>query len=180
MICQKQTIFEQTKSLSVMDKIAIFPGSFDPITRGHESVIKRAIPLFDKIIIAVGTNIQKTTFFPIEKRVMWIEKVFEQASKVEVRTYTGLTIDFCKEVGAQFILRGLRTSVDFEFERSIGQINKQMYPDIDTVFLLTTPQYTALNSSIIRDIIRNGGDPAPFVPEAINDEIQEQVFKYKI
>ncbi len=150
-----------------MEKTAIFPGSFDPITRGHESVIKRAIPLFDKIIVALGDNPQKETFFPVEKRILWLKKVFEKNPSVEIMTYSGLTVDFCRKVGAKYILRGLRTSADFEFERSIGQINKQMYPEIDTVFLLTTPQFSSLNSSIVRDIIRNGGDPAPFVPEAV-------------
>ncbi len=150
-----------------MENIAIFPGSFDPITRGHESVILRAVPLFDKIIVALGDNPQKETFFPVEKRIMWLKKVFENDPAVEVMTYSGLTVDFCKKIGAKYILRGLRTSADFEFERSIGQINKQIYPDIDTIFLLTTPQYTSLNSSIVRDIIRHGGDPAPFVPEAV-------------
>jgi len=150
-----------------MERIAIFPGSFDPITKGHESVIMRAVPLFDKIIVALGVNPQKDTFFPLEKRVFWLKKVFKNNPVVEVMTYSGLTVDFCKEVGARYILRGLRTSADFEFERSIGQINKQMYPEIDTVFLLTATQYTPLNSSIVRDIIRNGGDPAPFVPDGV-------------
>ena len=150
-----------------MERVAIFPGSFDPITKGHESVIKRAVPLFDKIIVALGVNPQKETFYPLEKRVFWLKKVFENDPVVEVMTYSGLTVDFCKEVGARYILRGLRTSADFEFERSIGQINKQIYPEIDTVFLLTATQYTPLNSSIVRDIIRNGGDPAPFVPDGV-------------
>lgn len=151
-----------------MEKIAIFPGSFDPITKGHESVIKRAIPLFDKIVVSIGENPQKETFFPLEKRIFWLEKVFENCPTIEIMKYAGLTVDFCREIGAKYILRGLRTSADFEFERSIGQINKQIYPEIDTVFLLTTPQYTPLNSSIVRDIIRNGGDPSPFVPEVVN------------
>ncbi len=150
-----------------MAKIAVFPGSFDPITIGHESIVLRAIPLFDKIIIAVGVNADKTGFFPVEKRVDWLEKVFEAYPSVEVQTYQGLTVDFCKKNNIGFILRGLRTSADFEFERSIGQINKQMHPDIETVFLLTTPEHSALNSSIVRDIIRNNGDATPFVPDQV-------------
>lgn len=150
-----------------MEKTAIFPGSFDPITKGHESIINRALPLFDKIIVAIGENSEKSNFFPIEKRINWVKQVFKKTPQVEVLTYTGLTVEFCKQLGAKYILRGLRTSADFEFERSIGQINRQLHPDIDTVFLLTTPQYTALNSSIVRDIIRHGGDPSPFVPEVI-------------
>lgn len=151
-----------------MNKTAIFPGSFDPITKGHESVIKRALPLFDKIIVAIGENQKKSGFFPIEKRVAWLEAVFSDEPKVEVAIYQGLTVDFCRKVDARYILRGLRTSADFEFERSIGQINKQMHPPIETIFLLTTPEYTALNSSIVRDIVRHGGDASPFVPSAIS------------
>ncbi len=151
-----------------MDKIAVFPGSFDPITRGHESIIKRAIPLFDKIIVAIGMNAEKQHFFPVQKRMKWIQQVFQDEPKIVVDKYSGMTVDYCRKMNAGFILRGLRTSADFEFERSIGQINKKLYPEIETIFLLTTPELTALNSSIIRDIIRHGGDASPFVPESID------------
>ncbi len=151
-----------------MKKTAIFPGSFDPITKGHESIILRALPLFDEIIVAIGVNERKTGFFPLEKRKAWIEDVFHSEPKVSVVTYEGLTVDLCKKLDVKFILRGLRTSADFEFERSIGQMNKKMLPDIETVFLLTTPEHTALNSYIVRDIIRNGGDASQFIPDRIN------------
>lgn len=147
-----------------MEKIAIFPGSFDPITCGHVSVIRRAIPLFDKIIVAIGINALKSTYFDLEKRMAMIQAVFAESEKIEVQSYSGLTIDFCREMNAKFLLRGLRTSADFEFERSIGQMNKQMNPDIETVFLLTQPEHTALNSSIVRDILRHNGDVSKFVP----------------
>jgi pantetheine-phosphate adenylyltransferase len=150
-----------------MERIAVFPGSFDPITRGHESIIRRAIPLFDQIIIAIGENQEKKSFFTIEQRIKWIEAVFADEPAVSVQSYKGLTVDFCSQVNAKFLLRGLRTSADFEFERSIGQINKTLNPSLETVFLLTMPEHTALNSSIVRDIIRNGGDPSQFVPDAV-------------
>lgn len=150
-----------------MTRIAIFPGSFDPITKGHESIVLRALPLFDKIIVAVGINAEKQGFFSLEKRVEWLNKVFENYPQIEIKTYTGLTVEFCRKNKVKYILRGLRTSADFEFERSIGQINKQMYSDLETVFLLTTPEFTALNSSIVRDIIRNNGDASDFVPEQV-------------
>ncbi len=150
-----------------MSKIAVFPGSFDPITIGHESIIKRACKVFDKIIVAIGENAEKKSYFEIDQRLDWIEKVFADEPKVSVTTYSGLTVDFCKEVNATFILRGLRTSADFEFERSIGQVNKKLYPDIETVFLLTAPEHTSINSSIVRDILRNGGDASQFVPKEV-------------
>jgi len=150
-----------------MERIAVFPGSFDPITKGHESVILRAVPLFDKIIIAIGTNSEKKSFFSLEQRLKWLQEVFAHEPKIIVMQYGGLTVDFCRTVNAKFLLRGLRTSADFEFERSIGQINKQLDPSIETVFFLTAPEHTALNSSIVRDIVRNGGDPSPFVPDAV-------------
>ncbi len=148
-------------------KNALFPGSFDPITKGHESIVLRALPLFDEIIIAIGVNERKESFFPLEKRKAWIENVFRSHPKIKVITYEGLTVDLCRKLDVRFILRGLRTSADFEFERSIGQMNKKMLPDIETVFLLTTPEHTALNSYIVRDIIRNGGDASQFIPEGI-------------
>ena len=150
-----------------MDRIAVFPGSFDPITLGHESVILRSLNLFDRVYVALGYNSDKHGFFSIEERLEWIKKTFQGYDKIEAVTYTGLTVQFCKEVNAQFILRGIRTAADFEFERSIAQMNKKMYPDLETVFLLSTPELTPVNSTIIRDIYKNGGDISHFVPNAI-------------
>ncbi len=150
-----------------MNRVAIFPGSFDPVTKGHESIVLRALPMFEKIIVAVGVNAEKKGFFPVDKRVEWLKRVFDAYPEIQVQTYSGLTVDFCKKHNIGFILRGLRTSADFEFERSIGQVNKMMYPDVETVFLLTTPEHTAINSSIVRDIIRNHGDASPFVPHQV-------------
>jgi pantetheine-phosphate adenylyltransferase len=150
-----------------MQRIAVFPGSFDPITRGHESIIRRALPLFDKIIVAIGENAEKKSFFSMEQRLNWIKEVFKDDPAISVMSYAGLTVDFCVKNNAKFLLRGLRTSADFEFERSIGQINKTLNADIETVFLLTMPEHTALNSSIVRDILKNGGDPSGFVPDAV-------------
>ncbi len=150
-----------------MEKIALFPGSFDPITLGHVSVIRRSRSLFDKIIIAIGVNSDKTHMFPLEKRKAWIEAVFNNDAAIEVQTYNGLTVDFCKNVGAGFILRGLRTSADFEFERSIGQTNRMLYPEIETVFILTEPEFTPVSSSIVRDVFRHGGDISSMVPKEV-------------
>ena len=149
--------------------IAVFPGSFDPFTIGHESVVRRALSMFDKVVIGIGINTTKTSFFPIEKRIEWIRKVFDDAKgRIEVKTFSGLTVDFCKSEKARYILRGLRTAADFEYERAIAQTNKAMYPEIETVFLLTLPQHTYINSSIIREIIRQGGDAGKFLPKDYN------------
>ena len=150
-----------------MKKIAVCPGSFDPITRGHESIIKRALPLFDEIIIAIGINVEKKGFFPLESRLEWITHVFKNEPKIKVSSYEGLTVDFCRKVNSAYLLRGLRTSSDFEFERSIAHINQQLYPDIETVFLLTQPEFMSLNSSIVREIVRYNGDSSQFVPEGV-------------
>ncbi len=150
-----------------MKRIAVFPGSFDPITKGHESIILRAMNLFDEIHIAIGTNAEKKNLFNIQQRLEWIKLVFKDHPEIKVSEYEGLTVNYCKKIGAEYILRGLRTSADFEFERSIGQVNKKLYPEIETVFLLTTPEYTAINSSIVRDILRHGGDADQFIPEKL-------------
>ena len=150
-----------------MQKIAIFPGSFDPITRGHENIIQRAVPLFDKIIIAIGQNTDKKNHFSIKERIGFLKTVFIDFPTVEVDQYSGLTVEYCRKVGANYILRGLRTSADFEFERSIGQVNKKLYPEIETIFYLTLPEFTAINSSVVRDILRHGGDPSMFIPEGL-------------
>jgi pantetheine-phosphate adenylyltransferase len=150
-----------------MQNIAVFPGSFDPVTRGHESVVRRALPLFDKVIVAIGENSGKQEYFPVEQRLEWLRQTFSNEPKVEIRTYSGLTVQLCKEAGARYILRGLRTSADFEFERGIGQMNRDIEPGIETVFLLCNPEYTALSSSIVREIHRHGGEIGAFLPKAV-------------
>jgi len=156
------------RKTSEMERIAIFPGSFDPFTLGHESIIKRALPLFDQIIIMIGYNSNKKAFYPLSKRKEWIRRVFESEPKIRVGKFDGLTVDYCIKVHAQYILRGLRTSSDFEYERAIAQINKKMHPDIETVFLLTTPETTAISSTIVRDILRHKGDASLFLPSSID------------
>ncbi len=149
-------------------RIAIFPGSFDPITIGHQDILKRALPLFDEIIVAIGKNSSKQNYFNLDQRKKWVEQVFKAEPKVRVETYTGLTVEFAKKMKANFIVRGLRTSADFEFEKAIAQNNHMMEPEIETVFILPIPELSAINSTIVRDIIRNGGDATRFVPKGIN------------
>ncbi len=158
-----------------MLRIAVFPGSFDPITCGHESVIRRAAPLFDKIIVAIGVNSQKQGFFDVDTRLAMIDATFADVENIESDSYTGLTVDYCKKMNAHYLLRGLRTAADFEFERSIGQINKQLDEQIETIFMLTQPEHTPINSSIVRDILRHGGNASKFVPEAACRIIRENI-----
>ncbi|MBK7626597.1 MAG: pantetheine-phosphate adenylyltransferase [Bacteroidales bacterium] len=150
-----------------MKKIAVFPGSFDPFTIGHEAIVRRALSLFDEIIIAVGANALKKSFYTLEVRKEMIAKVFHNEPRIKVDHYEGLTVDYCRTKGAGFVLRGLRTAADFEFERAIGQVNKAIAPGIESVFLLTVPEHSFINSTIVRDIIRSGGDASRFVPAAI-------------
>lgn len=152
-----------------MKKTALFPGSFDPFTIGHKDIILRAIPLFDKIIIGIGYNSEKkNSFFSLEQRTQWIEDVFAEDPQISVKTYQGLTVDFCEEIGAQFILRGVRNSNDYEFEKSIAQVNYKISNNIETVILFTAPEHSAVTSTIVRDIFRHGGDPSQFIPAQID------------
>lgn len=158
-----------------MERIAVFPGSFDPITCGHESVIRRAIPLFDKIVVAIGVNTLKNHYFDVETRLKMIDATFSDCDSIISDSYKGLTVDYCKQVGAKYLLRGLRTAADFEFERSIGQMNKQLNNDIETIFMLTQPEHTPLNSSIVRDIMRHNGNAEKFVPKPAWKYIKENI-----
>lgn len=151
-----------------MQKIAVFPGSFDPFTVGHESIVLRALDLFDLVIVAVGVHSTKSPLLKIETRVDIVNKVFSNYNKVRADSFKGLTVDYCRKVNATHMLRGIRTAADFEYERAIAQINKRMLPTVESIFLLTSPEHTPVNSTIIRDIIRNGGDASQFLPAGIN------------
>lgn len=154
-------------------RICLFPGTFDPITLGHVDIISRALPLFDKIIVGVGTNAVKKPMFSAEQRVLWIQEIFEKEPKVEGAVYEGLTIDFCKQLKARFILRGIRYVSDFEYEKTIADANRAMEPAIETIFLTGEPKYTSVASTIVRDILRNNGNAAPFLPAAVIQSIQK-------
>lgn len=150
-----------------MARIALFPGSFDPITLGHVDIITRALPLFDEIRIAVGTNSAKNYLFSLEQRIAWITETFADEDKVKVVTYDGLTVDFALQEGVNFLLRGLRNPTDFEFEKAIAQANREMTPELETVFLLTSARFAYISSSIVREVFNYGGDFTKFVPDAV-------------
>lgn len=145
---------------------AVFPGSFDPITLGHVDIIERALPLFDSIVLAIGVNTEKKYMFSLEERVRFLEETFTGENKIKVMTYEGLTVDFCKKEGANFILRGLRNAIDLEFEKTIGQTNYKM-SGIDTVFLIASSGKGHISSTVVRDVRKNGGDFSFMVPEAV-------------
>ncbi|MCC1484046.1 pantetheine-phosphate adenylyltransferase [Winogradskyella immobilis] len=147
-------------------KRALFPGSFDPITLGHYDIIQRGLKLFDEVIVAIGINAEKKYMFSLEQRKQFIEAAFKDEPKVKVVTYKGLTIDFCREINAEFILRGLRNPADFEFEKAIAHTNRKL-SNIETVFLLTAANTSYISSSIVRDVIRNGGDYSVLVPSSV-------------
>jgi len=151
-----------------MIRRAVFPGSFDPITNGHVDIIERALPLFDEIIIAIGTNSAKKNMFPLEERIKWIEETFKNEKKIVVKHYNSmLTVDYCKQENANFIIRGLRNPADFEFEKAIAQTNRKLDPEIETVFLLTSAGFSAISSSIVREVMLYDGDYTSLVPEAV-------------
>ena len=149
-----------------MPNIAVFPGSFDPFTLGHQEMVDRAVPLFDQVIIAIGINSQKQYLFPLEQRKSWIAQLYETEDRITVQTYEGLTVDFCQSVGARYIIRGLRTGIDLAYEQPIAQMNKKM-KGIETIFLVSSPEFSVISSTIVRDIIRHGGDASQFLPAGI-------------
>jgi pantetheine-phosphate adenylyltransferase len=150
-----------------MERICVFPGTFDPITLGHVDIISRALPLFDKIIVAIGMNASKVAMFSTEQRLLWIDEIFRNEQRVSGAVYEGLTVDFCQRNNARFILRGIRYVSDFEYEKTIADANRALDPNLETVFLTGEPKYTSVASTIVRDIIRNGGDASPFLPEVV-------------
>lgn len=154
-----------------MKRIALFPGSFDPITRGHENIVRRGAVLFDEVVVAIGHNTTKQSMFPLEKRKAWIEATFADLPNVRVDVYEGLTVDFCKKIGATFLLRGLRNGGDFEYERTIAHMNKALLDSLETVLVFTDPEYASVHSTVIREIYKNKGDVSQFVPKQINLDV---------
>jgi pantetheine-phosphate adenylyltransferase len=154
-----------------MKKICVFPGTFDPLTLGHVDIIRRALPLFDQIVVAIGINANKSPMFSSEQRQLWIEDIFKNEGKISAAVFEGLTVNFCRKIGARYILRGIRYVSDFEYEKTIADANRTLDPDIETFFLTCEPKYTSVASTIVRDIIRNGGDASLFLPEIVSDSI---------
>jgi pantetheine-phosphate adenylyltransferase len=150
-----------------MQRICLFPGTFDPVTLGHIDIIDRSLPLFDKVVVGIGINASKNPMFTAEQRKLWFDEIYKDQPKVEVAIYDGLTVKFCQSIGAQFILRGIRYVSDFEYEKTIADANRTMDRDIETIFLTGEPKYTSVASTIVRDILRNGGNASPFLPEAV-------------
>lgn len=146
---------------------AVFPGSFDPITTGHVDLIRRALPIFDEIIVAIGVNSQKQSLFGLEERKTWIENVFREEPRVKVDVFEGLTVHFCRKAGARFIIRGLRNASDFDYEKTISQLNHIVGDQIETLFLISRPEFSHISSTIVREIIKGGGNARPFLPDGV-------------
>ena len=156
-----------------MSRICLFPGTFDPLTLGHVDIINRAVPLFDKIVVGIGSNVAKEPMFSAEQRVEWIKEIYKDEPKVKGAFYAGLTVNYCKVIGARFILRGIRYVSDFEYEKAIADANRTLDNSIETIFLTGEPKYTSVASTIVRDIIRNGGDASPFLPAEVYKSIKK-------
>lgn len=156
-----------------MQRICLFPGTFDPITVGHLDIIYRSLDLFDKVIIGIGRNSGKLPMFSEEQRVEWINHIFKDDPRVDSIVYDGLTVDCCKRVNAKFILRGIRYVNDFEYEKAIADMNRSLDGDIETIFLTCLPQFTSVASTLVRDVIRNGGDASAFLPEVVNKTVSK-------
>lgn len=148
-------------------RICLFPGTFDPVTLGHVDIINRSLNLFDKIVVGIGMNASKAPMFTGEERLRWINEIYKDEPKVQAALYEGLTVNFCRQIGAKFILRGIRYVSDFEYEKTIADANRTLDANIETIFLTGEPKYTSVASTIVRDIIRNGGDASHFLPEIV-------------
>ncbi len=155
-------------------RIALFPGTFDPVTLGHTDIINRALPLFDKLIIGIGRNTNKEPMFSEEQRLQWLREIYKDNPKIEVLAYDGLTVECCKKAGANFILRGIRYVNDFEYEKAIADMNRSIQGNIETIFLTCLPQYTSVASTLVRDVLRNGGDVSQFLPQEVNASITKK------
>jgi pantetheine-phosphate adenylyltransferase len=156
-----------------MSRICLFPGTFDPVTLGHVDIIDRALPLFDQIIVGIGINTSKAPMFTPEQRLQWVNEIYRNEPKVKGAVYEGLTVNFCKKIGARFILRGIRYVSDFEYEKTIADANRTLDKELETVFLTGEPKYTSVASTIVRDIIKNGGDATPFLPDVVARSIRK-------
>jgi pantetheine-phosphate adenylyltransferase len=154
-------------------RIGLFPGTFDPVTFGHIDIIERSIPLFDKLYIGIGVNSNKKPMFSAEQRVLWLEEIFKNESKIEAVIYEGLTVDCCKKINANYILRGIRYVNDFEYEKAIADMNRSLDENIETVFLTCLPKYTSVASTLVRDVLRYGGDVSQFVPDVVLKTIRQ-------
>lgn len=156
-----------------MQRICLFPGTFDPVTLGHTDIINRALPLFDKLVIGIGRNINKVPMFSEQQRLGWLRDIYKDNPKVDAVVYEGLTVQCCKEVGANFILRGIRYVNDFEYEKAIADMNRSLENDIETIFLTCLPQYTSVASTLVRDVLKNKGDVSNFLPLEVNETIKK-------
>lgn len=159
-----------------MQRIALFPGTFDPITIGHLDIIQRALPIFDKLIIGIGRNANKAAMFTEELRLEWVNEIYKNEPRVSALIYEGLTIECCKQVGANFIIRGIRYVNDFEYEKAIADMNRSLDHNIETIFLTCLPQYTSVASTLVRDVIRNGGEVAQFLPDVVAESLRGKKF----
>jgi pantetheine-phosphate adenylyltransferase len=157
-----------------MPRVCLFPGTFDPVTLGHIDIINRAMPLFDKLIVGIGRNVNKVPMFSEEQRLQWVKDIYKDQPKVEAVVYDGLTVNCCKMVGANFILRGIRYVNDFEYEKAIADMNRSLDGHIETVFLTCLPQFTSVASTLVRDVYKNGGDVSQFLPDVVNSSITKK------